>query len=126
MVRLLSCLATAGVVAASVVVPARASDPGHGRSVFQSQCSACHSNGRSGGVVVGPPLFGVIGRQAGSVPGFSYSQTMKSAGFTWNGDRLRGYLPAPRKYLPGVKMTYPGLKNPSQMEDLIAYLETLK
>lgn len=77
-------------------------------------------------MVVGPPLFGVIGRKAGSVPGFSYSQTMKAAGFTWTDERLRAYLPAPRGYLPGVKMSYPGLKNPNQVEDLIAYLETLK
>ena len=76
--------------------------------------------------MVGPPLYGVVGRPAGSVDGYPYSRTMKSAGFVWTPDRLRAYLPAPRDYLPGVKMTYNGLKNSTQLENLIAYLETLK
>ena len=75
---------------------------------------------------MGPPLYGVVGRKAGSIPDFSYSSTMKAAGFVWTPDQLRAYLPAPRRYLPNVKMTYPGLKNPTQLDDLIAYLETLK
>jgi cytochrome c len=105
--------------------PAAAADPKAGRTVFASQCSACHSNAR-GEVILGPPLFGVVGRKAGSVSGFGYSPTMKAAGFAWTPDRLRAYLPAPRDYLPGVRMTYAGLKNPSQLDDLIAYLGTLK
>jgi cytochrome c len=51
---------------------------------------------------------------------------MKAAGFAWTPDRLRAYLPAPRDYLPGVKMTYNGLKDPSKLDALIAYLQTLK
>lgn len=105
---------------------AQAGDAGHGRSVFLSQCSVCHSSARNGGIVVGPPLFGVVGRRAGSIPAFAYSQTMRAAGFAWTDERLRAYLPAPRQYLPGVKMTYPGLKNSRQLDDLITYLETLK
>ena len=102
-----------------------AADPAHGRAVFTSQCSVCHSNARKGPVIVGPPLYGVVGRPAGSVSGFAYSNTMKTAGFVWTPDRLRAYLPAPRAYLPGVKMTYGGLKNSQQLDDLIAYLSTL-
>ncbi len=116
-------LAGAGILAAS---PAAATGPGAGKGVFASQCSACHSDARSRPVVVGPPLFGVVGRSAGSISGYPYSSAMKSAGFAWTPDRLRAYLPAPRDYLPGVKMTYNGLKNPSQLDDLIAYLQTLK
>jgi cytochrome c len=114
--------------AASVVTTATpaAINPTAGRRVFASQCSSCHSDAKSKPVVVGPPLFGVIGRPAGSVAGYPYSSTMKKAGFTWTPDRLRSYLPAPRDYLPGVKMTYNGLKNPAQVDDLIAYLQTLK
>ncbi len=106
--------------------PAAATGPTTGKSVFASQCSTCHSDARSRPVVVGPPLFGVVGRPAGSISGYAYSSAMKSAGFAWTPDRLRAYLPAPRDYLPGVKMTYNGLKNPSQLDDLIAYLQTLK
>lgn len=106
--------------------PALAGDASHGRSIFASQCGVCHSSARNGGVVVGPPLYGVIGRRAGTVPSFDYSKTMKAAGFVWTEDRLRAYLPAPRQYLPGVKMSYQGLKNPRQLDDLISYLDSLK
>jgi cytochrome c len=130
MVRLLDLWATgsAGLLGGVLLAasPASAADPSRGRAVFAAQCSTCHSNARNGGVVVGPPLYGVIGRKAGSIPDFAYSTAMRGAGFAWSSDQLRAYLPAPRRYLPNVKMTYPGLKNPTQLEDLIAYLETLK
>lgn len=103
---------------------ASAADAARGRAVFASQCSLCHSIAPNGPVVQGPPLYGVVGRPAGSVHGFHYSQAMMTAGFAWTPDRLRAYLPAPRSYLPGVRMTYAGLKNPSQADDLIAYLAT--
>ena len=123
MVRLLSLsLALALTAAAS----AHAADPGKGRAVFAAQCSVCHSDGRGGGVVVGPPLYGVVGRRAGSAPGFAYSGAMKAAGFDWTAERLRAYLPAPQAYLPGIRMTYPGLKNATQLDDLVGYLGTLK
>ncbi|MDB5495996.1 MAG: Cytochrome c2 [Phenylobacterium sp.] len=130
MARLLAILAAgvAGVLGdvGAFTGSATAADAARGQAVFGSQCSICHSNTRNGGVVVGPPLYGVVGRKAGSIPDFSYSSTMKAAGFVWTADQLRAYLPAPRRYLPNVKMTYPGLKNPTQLNDLIAYLETLK
>ncbi|MDB5448162.1 MAG: cytochrome c class [Phenylobacterium sp.] len=122
MVRLLAVLA-AGLSWAGA---AQAGDPAHGRAVFAAQCSACHSNTRDEAVVLGPPLYGVVGRKAGSVAGFSYSPAMKSAGFQWDPEKLHAYLPAPRSFLPGVRMTYQGLKNPAQLDDLIAYLQTLK
>ncbi len=132
MVRVLTPILTASLAALCgfgplvVTSAAAAADAGKGRSVFSAQCSACHSNSRAGPVIVGPPLFGVVGRKAGSIPSFNYSTTMKSAGFVWTEDRLRAYLPGPSTYLPGVKMTYPGLKNPSQLDDLITYLQTLR
>ena len=125
MVRLLGFASCVLALAAAQAAQA-AADPGRGRSVFATQCSTCHTSDKGGGVVLGPPLYGVVGRKAGSVPGFSYSNTMRNAGFTWNAERLHAYLPAPRDYLPGVRMTYPGLKNAAQLDDLVAYLESLK
>lgn len=124
MVRVLSLLAALAALAGAR--GAMAADPGHGRAVFASQCGVCHSAARNGPVVVGPPLYGVVGRPAGSISGFNYSPAMRAAGFAWTPDRLQAYLPGPRDYLPGVRMAYPGLKNPAQLEDLIAYLKTLK
>jgi len=122
--RIVQPLGAASLLCA-LAAPTLAADPGKGRAVFTAQCGLCHSNAPNGPVILGPPLYGVVGRKAGALPGFSYSQTMKSAGFDWTPDRLRAYLPAPRSYLPGVRMTYAGLKNPTQMDDLIAYLATL-
>jgi len=120
-------LTGAGALLAGVMAAQPAPAQGvPGRAVFTAQCAQCHSDARSRPVIVGPPLFGVIGRPAGSVAGYPYSSAMKTAGFTWTPDRLRAYLPAPRQYLPGVKMAYGGLKNPAQLNDLIAYLNTLK
>ena len=124
MVRLLTFGALAAWLAASAAQAADAVSIG--RAVFASQCSICHSNARNGPVIQGPPLYGVIGRRAGSVGGFAYSPAMKAAGFVWTADRLRAYLPGPRDYIPGVRMSYAGLKNSAQLEALITYLDSLK
>lgn len=125
MVRVLtSVLAFASVALASSA--AAGADPTHGKAVFAQQCSTCHSDSRARPTVLGPPLYGVVGRKAGSIAGYPYSPAMRSAGFAWTEDRLRAYLPAPRDYLPGVKMSYVGLKNPAQLNDLIAYLDSLR
>ena len=107
-------------------LPAAAGDAGHGKAVFAAQCAMCHTASRGGQPILGPPLFGVVGRTAGTLAGFAYSPGMKSAGFVWTDDRLRAYLPAPRAMVPGTKMTYGGLKNPAQLDDLIAYLDGQK
>ncbi len=114
---------TAGML---VALPAAAADPAHGKSVFAAQCSMCHSAARGGATILGPTLFGVVGRQAGSVSGYNYSSAMKAAGFAWADDKLHTYLAAPVKMIPGIKMTYAGVKNPAQLDDLIAYLDSLK
>ena len=131
MVRLLTrvrlpAAALMAVVGMGLALPANAGDAGKGKSVFAAQCSMCHSAARGGPTILGPNLYGVVGRKAGSLPGYPYSSGMKAAGFTWSAEQLRTYLPAPRNTVPGTKMSFAGLKNPTQLDDLIAYLETLK
>jgi cytochrome c len=118
----------AAVLAVSVfgALPAAAADAVHGKSVFSSQCGVCHSAAKDGSAIIGPPLFGVVGRRAGSVAGFAYSPAMKSAALTWTNDTLHTFLTAPRKMVDGTKMTFMGVKNPDQLDDLVAYLDTLK
>ena len=113
-------------VGLGVATNASAGDAGKGKGVFAAQCSMCHSAARGGPAILGPTLFGVVGRKAGSLSGFVYSSGMKAAGFTWTDAQLRTYLPSPRTTVPGTKMGYAGLKNPTQLDDLIAYLDTLK
>jgi cytochrome c len=121
-------IAAAFVVAVGLLasLPAFASDPGHGKSVFAQQCAMCHTATKGGPAILGPNLYGVVGRKAGSVGGYSYSPHMKAADWVWTDDKLMAYLPAPRDMVPGTKMTYGGLKDPTKLADLIAYLDTQK
>lgn len=106
-------------------VAAIAADPNAGQKLFNVQCGACHSS--SVGVnMVGPSLFGVVGRKSGSIANFHYSAANRDAGITWDVQTLDKYLVNPRAMLPGTTMPYAGLKNDAQRADVIAYLATLK
>ena len=115
----IAALLLAGSATASL-----AADPAAGQQVFKAQCSICHAvvAGRNG---VGPTLFGVVGRPAGSVPGFQYTADHKKLGVTWDAATLDKYLTNPRAMVPDTTMIYAGLKDDSKRADLIAYLETL-
>lgn len=110
---------------AAVATAAHAADAKHGQAVFSANCSSCHSL-QAGKTVIGPSLFKVFGRRAGTEPGFSYSKAMAASGVTWSADKLDGYLAGPQKFIPGVKMPFAGLSKPTDRSDLIAYLATLK
>ena len=117
-----ACLALAS---SGLAQPANAADPEAGGKVFKIQCSACHGvvEGKKG---IGPSLFGVVGRKAGTVADFHYSEANKGSGLTWDDATLDRYLVNPRAVVPGTTMPYAGLKNDTQRADLIAYLATLK
>ena len=72
---------------------------------------------------IGPGLKGLFGRQAGTVPGFPYSQAMKSSGLTWDEATLRAYLANPKAKVPGNRMPFSGVKDPKKLDDLMAYLK---
>jgi cytochrome c len=129
--RLLTCGRLSAVILAAgaalaLAGSAAAGDPAHGKAVFSQQCGVCHSAAKGGPNIVGPALFGVVGRQAGSLKGYSYSSAMKAAGFAWSTDKLHDYAMGPANVVPGNHMPYAGLKNPAQLDDLVAYLATLK
>jgi cytochrome c len=93
--------------------------------LFKVQCGACHAI-EDGTNKVGPSLFGLIGRKSGSVEGFRYSAANRNSNITWTDEVLDNYLANPRAVIPGTNMPYIGLKNDTQRNNLIAYLETLK
>lgn len=103
-------------------VAAHAADAEAGKGVFK-KCQACHVLGKNG---VGPNLNGVIGRKAGTVEGFNYSEAMKNSGLTWDVATIKEYLANPKAKVPGNKMVFAGIKDPVDEDNLIAYLETLK
>ena len=95
-------------------------DAQRGTQVF-AQCKICHSF-EAGKNMVGPSLHGLIGRKAGSAPGFAYSPAMKNSNVTWNNDTLSKYLTDPKAFIPGDKMAFTGIKDPTKLGDLLAYL----
>jgi cytochrome c len=94
-----------------------------GERTFNQQCKACHTVEKGGASTIGPNLFGVIGRKAGSAPGFEFSDAMKKSGITWDEASLADYLKDPKAKVPDGKMVFAGLKRPPQLADLIAYLK---
>jgi cytochrome c len=109
------------VALAARLPAAHAADPGHGRDVFAEECAECHSV-REGKNKKGPSLFAVVGRKAGTVADFNYSEAMKASGIAWSPERIDAYVAAPRKVVPGGKMKYDGLASAPDRADLIAYL----
>ena len=120
-VKSMAVLAVAGLLAPQ----ANAADAKNGASVFQ-RCAICHSNTRGAPAKIGPNLFGIVGRKAGTQPNFSYSAAMKSAGFVWTPDKLTAYVEHPQVVVPGNRMAFAGITRAADAQDLAAYLGTLK
>lgn len=98
-------------------------DANNGKRVFV-KCMACHVV-QEGQNRVGPSLYAVVGRQAGSIANFAYSDANKNSGITWTEENLFAYLKNPQAYIPGTKMIFPGLPSPQDRADVIAYLKSV-
>jgi cytochrome c len=107
---------------AQLPAPYNMGDFDAGKQVFL-QCAACHSDTKDGADMTGPNLYGVFGRKAGSKPGFSYSPALAAAGWTWDAAKIDQWVSGPQAVLPGTKMVFVGVKDPTQRRDLIAYLK---
>lgn len=126
--RLVVSMAVAAAAALPGLAFAQSGDPAAGQRVF-NQCRACHTNNEGGRNGVGPNLWGIVGRAAGSIEGFRYSANMRevaAGGLAWTEANLRAYIGNPKSVVPRGSMSYAGLRNETQMNDLIAYLNTLK
>jgi len=98
-------------------------DAAAGEKVFRV-CKACHQIGPDAHNAIGPVLTGVVGRKAGTYPGYNYSDANKKSGIVWTEDELKKYLQHPAAVVPGTKMTFAGLPKPSDIDNVIAYLKT--
>jgi len=96
-----------------------------GAQLFKGNCAVCHS-AEPGQNKIGPSLFGVVGRKAGTAPGYTYSDTMKNSGLTWTPDQLDTYLTNPKGVVSNTKMMFLGLKNANDRKAITEYLATLK
>lgn len=118
-------IAVAAMLATPVFASsAGAGDPVRGKAVF-GQCSVCHKVVPTKNLA-GPSLFGIVGRKAGTVPGFSYSSAMMAYGKPWTAENLDAFIGNPRKVVPSTKMIALGISDPKKRADVIAYLSGLK
>lgn len=96
-------------------------DPAKGEQVFK-KCAACHTINQGGANGVGPNLWAAMGKTHGHVPGFAYSDALKSVPGVWDWEGMDKWLANPKKYAPGTKMSFAGLGNPEERAALLLYL----
>jgi cytochrome c len=116
-----SCL-VASAIFIGLATSAHAQDAAAGEKDFVV-CRACHQIGPGAKIAVGPVLNGVVGRKAGTYPGYNYSPANKNSGIVWTPEELDKYLTSPQTVVPHTKMIFPGIKDAQKRKDVIAYLE---
>ena len=121
---MLKWVLAAGLALAMPAV-ASAQDVEAGKKVF-NKCAPCHAIGPGAKNKVGPELNGILNRAAASVAGFAYSDALKKSGLTWDDANLHKWLENPKALVPGTKMVFPGVKDETERNDLIAYIESFK
>ena len=92
-----------------------------GSKIFK-RCAACHSITKGGGNKIGPALWSVLGRKAGSLSDYKYSKAMVGHGKTWSFEEMNGFLIKPKNWIKGTKMSFAGLKNAKERAAVILYM----
>ncbi|KAF9608505.1 hypothetical protein IFM89_009871 [Coptis chinensis] len=99
-------------------------NPTTGAKIFKTKCAQCHTVDKGAGHKQGlAKSEWTFGRQSGTTAGYSYSAANKNMAVQWEEKTLYDYLLNPKKYIPGTKMVFPGLKKPQDRADLISYLK---
>ena len=111
-------------IVATLPADYQAADLENGQAKF-ALCKSCHTATAGGESAVGPNLYGVFGRKAGSLPGFAYSDGVKALGYAWDAEKIDRWITNPRAVVSGTKMTYAGLESPKDRVDVVAYLKVL-
>lgn len=109
----------------AVADAAASGDVAAGQKVF-TKCQACHSAEHGGPNKVGPNLAGVVGRPKASHEGFNYSDALKAKGGNWTLEDLAAFIHNPKGFVPGTKMLFPGITDPGDLGNLLAFLNTVK
>ena len=92
-----------------------------GKKIFK-KCAACHSIAKGGANKIGPALWGVLGRKAGSISDYKYSKAMAAQAKPWSLEEMNGFLIKPKDWVKGTKMTFAGLKKETERAAVILYM----
>ncbi|HEX8167137.1 MAG TPA: cytochrome c family protein [Beijerinckiaceae bacterium] len=98
-------------------------DPAKGQASAR-KCASCHTLEKGGKTLVGPNLYGIVGRPVASMPDFAYSDALKKKGGEWTFDEISNFVHNPKGYVPGTKMVFNGISSANERADLLAYLRT--
>jgi cytochrome c len=113
------------LLAAATLQAQAAGDPARGQEVFK-RCAVCHTADKGGADGLGPNLFGIVGKKAGSRPGYAYSAPLLKSGIVWTEANLTRWVAGPGRMVPGTRMMFAGITSKNQQADLVAWLATRK
>ena len=111
------------IATSSLASAALAQDAAAGKTSF-NKCLACHAIGEGAKNKVGPQLNGIDGRKSGTAPDYNYSDANKNSGITWNEAQFKEYIKDPKAKVPGTKMSFAGIKNENEVNNLWAYISS--
>ena len=120
----IAAVALAAAMALTSATAMASGDVAKGKKVFK-KCKACHAI-KAGKKKIGPTMFSVVGRDAGTLKGFKFSKAMKASGISWDDESLDKFLKKPKKFIKGTKMGSGGLKKDADRANVIADLKTIK
>ena len=101
----------------------QAADLAAGEKTFMRKCSSCHDHEKRGGHGKGPHLWNLFGRKAGEIPGFEFSEAMKSSGHQWDFATLNYYLTNTERAVPGRTMDFRGIRRDKERARLLMFLK---
>ena len=120
-VTITASVSTAEISSGDIMALFTSTSATEGAKVFK-KCAACHSIAQGGGNKIGPALWGVLGKQAGSISDYKYSKAMAAYGKVWSFEEMNSFLTKPKDWIKGTKMSFAGLKKAKDRAAVLLYM----